>query len=107
MKFFAIVLNLQQQTGGNLAETLAGLSDVLRRARRWPTRCRAMSSEARTTAGIIGAMPFLIMGIIEVIDPHYISLLCTDPLGKKILVGGGAWMTIGVLIMRKMISFEI
>ncbi|HUZ73009.1 MAG TPA: type II secretion system F family protein [Stellaceae bacterium] len=107
MKFFAIVLNLQQQTGGNLAETLGGLSDVLRQRKKMADKVRAMSSEARTTAGIIGAMPFLIMGIIAIIDPEYISLLFTDPLGKKIVVGGGLWMVLGVLIMRKMISFEI
>jgi tight adherence protein B len=107
MKFFAIVLNLQQQTGGNLAETLAGLSDVLRQRKKMADKVRAMSSEARTTAGIIGAMPFLIMAIIAFIDPDYISLLFTDSLGKKILVGGGLWMTLGVVIMRKMITFEI
>lgn len=107
MKYFAIVLNLQQQTGGNLAETLGGLSDVLRQRKKMADKVRAMSSEARTTAGIIGAMPFLIMAIISVIDPDYISLLFTDPLGKKILVGGAIWMMLGVLIMRKMVSFQI
>jgi tight adherence protein B len=107
MNFFAIVLNLQQQTGGNLAETLAGLSDVLRARKKMADKVKAMSSEARMTATIIGSMPFLISGMIYLINPDYISLLWTDHTGKKIFYGGLAWMTTGVLIMRQMISFEI
>jgi tight adherence protein B len=107
MKFFAIVLNLQQQTGGNLAETLGGLSEVLRQRKKMADKVRAMSSEARMTAGIIGSMPFLISLMIYLINPEYISLLWTDHTGKKILYGGLAWMGIGVFIMKQMISFEI
>ena len=107
MKFFAIVLNLQQQTGGNLAETLAGLSDVLRQRKKMADKVKAMSSEARMTATIIGSMPFLISGMIYLINPDYISLLWTDHTGKKIFYGGLAWMGTGVFIMKQMISFEI
>lgn len=107
MKFFAIVLNLQQQTGGNLAETLSGLSDVLRQRKKMHDKVKSMSSEARTTAMIIGSMPFLISLMIYIISPAYISLLWTDPTGKKIFYGGLAWMTTGVLIMRKMIAFPM
>jgi tight adherence protein B len=107
MKFFAIVLNLQQQTGGNLAETLAGLSDVLRQRKKMTDKVKSMSSEARTTAMIIGSMPFLISLMIYVISPDYISLLWTDHTGKKIFYGGLIWMTMGVLIMRKMIAFPM
>jgi tight adherence protein B len=107
MKFFAIVLNLQQQTGGNLAETLAGLSDVLRQRKKMADKVKAMSSEARMTAAIIGSMPFLISGMIYLINPEYISLLWTDRLGLKIFYGGLAWMGLGVFIMKQMISFEI
>lgn len=107
MKFFAIVLNLQQQTGGNLAETLSGLSDVLRQRKRMADKVKAMSSEARMTATIIGSMPFLISGMIYLINPDYISLLWTDHTGQKIFYGGLSWMGIGVFIMKQMISFEI
>jgi tight adherence protein B len=106
-KFFAIVINLQQQTGGNLAETLAGLSDVLRSRKRMADKVRAMSSEARMTATIIGSMPFIISLLIYVINPDYISLLWTTSMGKKIFYGGLAWMSIGVMMMKKMIAFEI
>ena len=107
MKFFAIVLNLQQQTGGNLAETLAGLSDVLRQRKKMADKVKAMSSEARMTATIIGSMPFLISLMIYVINPSYISLLWTDHTGQKIFYGGLGWMGIGVFLMKQMISFEI
>jgi tight adherence protein B len=107
MKFFAIVLNLQQQTGGNLAETLAGLSDVLRQRKKMADKVKAMSSEARMTATIIGSMPFLISGMIYLINPEYISLLWTDNFGKKIFYGGLGWMSIGIFFMKQLIAFEI
>jgi len=107
MKFFAIVLNLQQQTGGNLAETLSNLSGILRARKKMGDKIKAMSSEARMTATIIGSMPFLISLMIYAINPAYISLLWTDPLGKKIFYGGLAWMSTGVFIMKQMISFEV
>ncbi len=107
MKFFAVVLNLQQQTGGNLAETLAGLSGVLRGRKKMADKIRAMSSEARMTATIIGALPFLVALAIYAINPGYIALLWTDPMGKMILYGGLSWMAIGIFIMKQMVSFEI
>jgi len=107
MKFFAIVLNLQQHTGGNLAETLSGLSNVLRGRKKIADKIRAMSSEARLTASIIGALPFLVSLVIYAISPGYIMLLWTDPLGNVILYGGMLWMAIGMFIMKQMIAFEI
>jgi tight adherence protein B len=107
MRFFAVVLNLQQQTGGNLAETLSGLSNVLRGRKKMADKIKAMSSEARMTAGIIGAMPFLVSLAIYLLNPGYIMLLWTDSLGNVILFGGLTWMGIGIFIMKQMISFEI
>lgn len=107
MKFFAIVLNLQQQTGGNLAETLAGLSNLLRGRKKMAAKIRALSSEARLTASIIGSLPFLVSLGIYALNPGYMSMLWTDPLGKVILYGGLSWMGIGVFVMKQMVSFEI
>lgn len=107
MKFFAVVLNLQQQTGGNLAETLGGLSNVLRGRKKMADKIRAMSAEARMTATIIGAMPFLVSLAIYVLNPAYIMLLWTEPLGNVILYGGLLWMSIGMFVIKQMISFEI
>ncbi len=107
MKFFAVVLNLQQHTGGNLAETLSGLSNVLRGRKKMADKIRAMSSEARLTATIIGALPFLVSLVIYAINPGYIMLLWTEPMGNVILYGGLLWMAIGMFIMKQMIDFEI
>ncbi|HTY69291.1 MAG TPA: type II secretion system F family protein [Alphaproteobacteria bacterium] len=107
MKFFAVVLTLQQQTGGNLAETLAGLSNLLRGRKKMAAKIRAMSSEARMTAGIIGCLPFLISLVIYLLNPGYISLLWTNPIGEVMLYGGLLWMGIGVFIMKQLVSFEI
>lgn len=107
MKFFAVVLNLQQHTGGNLAETLSGLSTVLRGRKKMSDKVRAMSSEARLTASIIGALPFLVSLVIYGINPSYIMLLWTEPLGNVILYGGLLWMALGMFIMKQMINFEI
>lgn len=107
MKFFAVVLTLQQQTGGNLAETLAGLSGLLRGRKKMAAKIRAMSSEARMTASIIGCLPFLISLAIYALNPGYISLLWTHPLGNVMLYGGLLWMAIGVFVMKQLVSFEI
>jgi tight adherence protein B len=107
MKFFAVVLTLQQQTGGNLAETLAGLSNLLRGRKKMAAKIRAMSSEARMTASIIGCLPFLISLVIYLLNPGYISLLWTNPIGEVMLCSGLLWMGIGVFIMKQLVSFEI
>jgi tight adherence protein B len=107
MKFFAVVLNLQQHTGGNLAETLNGLSNVLRGRKKMADKVRALSAEARMTATIIGLLPFLVSLVIYAISPGYIMLLWTDPLGNVILYGGVLWMAIGIFIMKQMIDFEV
>jgi tight adherence protein B len=107
MRFFAVVLVLQQKTGGNLAEALANLSGILRARKKMADKIRTMSAEARMTASIIGALPFLLSLTIYFLNPSYIELLFTDPLGKKMSIGGGLWMLIGVFVMKKMISFKI
>lgn len=107
MKFFAVVLTLQQQTGGNLAETLAGLSNLLRGRKKMAAKIRSMSSEARMTAMIIGCLPFLISLVIYALNPGYISLLWTNAIGEVMLYGGLLWMSIGIFVMKQLVSFEI
>ena len=107
MKFFAIVLIMQQQTGGNLAETLANLSGILRSRKKMAEKIRSMSSEARMTAMIIGALPFLLSGMIYLISPEYMSVLWTDSLGKILLFGGLGWMSLGILVMKQLVSFKV
>jgi tight adherence protein B len=104
--FFAIVVGIQQQAGGNLSETLGNLSRVLRERRKMDGKIKAMSMEAKTSAAIIGALPFIVMGLVYLTSPHYISLLFIDPMGNLILGASAIWMFIGIMVMRRMINFD-
>jgi tight adherence protein B len=106
-RYFTIVLGTQQSTGGNLAETLAKLSDVLRQRRKMRDKVKAMSSEAKASAGIIGSLPLLVMAALAFLAPEYVGLLFTTDTGNFLLFIGGATMTMGVLVMRKMINFDM
>jgi tight adherence protein B len=106
LQFFSIVLQVQQQTGGNLAATLDNLSGVLRGRKRLLDKIQAMSSEAKASATIIGALPFLVCGGLWLGNPEYIALLFSQRLGNVMLGGCGIWMLIGIVVMHKMIHFE-
>ena len=106
-KFFAIVLLIQRQTGGNMADTLEGLSTILRDRKNMKDKVKALSSEAKASTAIIGSLPFCVAGIIALINPVYISILFTETLGIAMLVGAMCWMGVGILIMSKMINFEM
>jgi len=105
--FFAIVIAIQQKTGGNLSETLANLSRVLRERRKMRDKIQAVSMEAKASAAIIGALPPTVAFLVYLTTPKYIELLWITQMGKLAIVACGIWMMIGVLIMRKMINFDI
>ncbi|MGO4406559.1 type II secretion system F family protein [Bosea sp. RAF48] len=105
--FFGIVIAIQQRTGGNLSETLANLSRVLRERRKMRDKIQAVSMEAKASAGIIAALPPSVAVLVYLSTPRYIELLWLTQMGKLALVGCGIWMLMGVLVMRKMINFEI
>jgi tight adherence protein B len=107
LRFFAIVLSIQQSTGGNLAETLAKLSDVLRGRKRLRDKIQAMSGEAKASAVIIGALPPLVGLLLAAVAPHYIGILLAAPIGHVILGAGAGLMGVGILVMRQMINFDI
>jgi len=104
--FFSIVVNITQKSGGNLSETLSNLSTVLRDRKKMKGKIQAMSSEAKTSAGIIGALPFVVGGAVYFLQPGYIMMLFTTNTGKIVVACCLAWMMIGVFIMRKMINFD-
>jgi tight adherence protein B len=106
LNFFAIVIAIQQQTGGNLAEALENLSKVLRDRMRLTAKVQAFSAEAKASAAIIGSLPPLVMVTLTIMTPDYTSLLWTEQLGKMMLMGSGVWMLIGILVMKKMIAFD-
>ena len=106
LKFFSIVIAIQQKTGGNLAEALSNLTTVLRARRMMGEKIKALSSEAMASAGIIGSLPIIVMGLVFITTPAYIMLLFTDPRGQVMLLGAGIWMSCGVFVMKRMISFK-
>jgi tight adherence protein B len=104
--FFGIVVAIQQKSGGNLSEALGNLSKVLRDRKKMAEKIQAMSMEAKASAGIIGALPPIVMILVYLTTPAYISLLWTDPTGQLMLVGCVTWMSIGIMVMKKMINFD-
>lgn len=107
VRFFAIVLAIQQKTGGNLAEALANLSTVIRARKLMREKAKALSGEAVASAAIIGSLPPVVATLISITAPDYMRPLFTDPRGHLMLMGGAFWMTIGILSMRKMINFKM
>lgn len=105
--FFTITLAIQRETGGNLAETLSNLAHVLRQRAQMKLKIKAMSSESKASAYIVGSLPFLVFGAILYINPEYIGAFFTDDRLIVAGLGAGVWMGIGVFIMAKMVNFEI
>ena len=106
-KFFVISLSVQKDTGGNLGETLENLSEILRKRRQMRLKIRAMSSEAKASAMILGGLPFIMLGLIFLIAPDYEMQLFTDPRGKVMFGAVLGVMSVGILVMRKMVRFAI
>jgi tight adherence protein B len=106
-QFFVITLAIQRETGGNLAETLSNLADVLRKRAQMKLKIRAMSSESKASAYIVGALPFIVFGLVYMINPHYMGGFFTDQRLMVAGIGGMIWMGIGAAIMAKMVNFEI
>jgi tight adherence protein B len=106
-QFFTITLAIQRETGGNLAETLANLADVLRKRAQMKLKIKAMSSESKASAWIVGSLPFIVFTLIWFINPDYMVKFFTD---QRLIItglGGLVWMGLGVFIMAKMVDFEI
>ena len=106
-QFFCITIQIQRETGGNLAETLANLSDVLRKRAQMKLKIRAMSSEAKASADIVGALPFFVFGVVWTVNPSDLAGFFVEERLIIAGIGGLIWMSIGAGIMAKMISFEI
>jgi tight adherence protein B len=105
--FFCITLAIQRETGGNLAETLSNLADVLRKRAQMKLKIKAMSSESKASAYIIGALPFIVFALINWINPIYMGRFFVDQRLMVVGMGGMIWMSIGAFIMAKMINFDI
>ena len=106
-QFFTITLAIQRETGGNLAETLSNLADVLRKRSQMKLKIKAMSSESKASAYIVGSLPFIVFGLIWSISPDYMADFFVDPRLIVAGLGGLVWLSIGAFIMAKMVNFEI
>ena len=106
-QFFVITLAIQRETGGNLAETLSNLADVLRKRAQMKLKIRAMSSESKASAYIVGSLPFVVFILVWFINPHYMGGFFSDQRLMVAGLGGAVWMGIGAFIMAKMVNFEI
>jgi tight adherence protein B len=106
-QFFVITLAIQRETGGNLAETLSNLADVLRKRAQMKLKIRAMSSESKASAYIVGSLPFVVFMLVWMINPTYMGGFFTDQRLMVAGIGGMIWMGIGAGIMAKMVNFEI
>src|SRR5579872_2515850 len=104
--FFGIVIAIQQKSGGNLSEALGNLSRVLRDRKKMAEKIQAMSMEAKASAAIIGSLPPIVMILVFLTTPDYIALLWTNSMGQLMLVACAVWMSMGVLVMKKMINFD-
>lgn len=106
-QFFVITLAIQRETGGNLAETLSNLADVLRKRAQMKLKIRAMSSESKASAYIVGSLPFIVFTLVWMINPHYMAGFFSDQRLEVAGIGGMVWMGMGAFIMAKMVNFEI
>nr|WP_246423169.1 type II secretion system F family protein [Roseospira visakhapatnamensis] len=106
-RFFAVVLQIQQQTGGNLAETLAKLSSVIRERKKMRDRAKALSSEAKASALIIGSMPVNFFVLVYFLAPDYMGLMITEEIGHYMIFAGVVSMIVGSAIMKVMIDFKM
>jgi tight adherence protein B len=104
--FFGIVIAIQQKSGGNLSEALGNLSKVLRDRKKMAEKIQAMSMEAKASAAIIGSLPPIVMLLVYLSTPQYISLLWTHPTGQLMLVACVIWMSAGIFVMKRMINFD-
>ena len=106
VRFFGIVIGIQQSAGGNLSEALGNLSGVLRDRKSMAAKVQALSAEAKASAAVLGSLPFIVMLLVYITTPDYIALLWQKTYGNFMLLGSAIWMTCGLLMMRKMINFK-
>jgi tight adherence protein B len=104
--FFGIVISIQQKAGGNLSEALGNLSRVLRDRKKMKAKIQAMSMEAKASGVIIGSLPIAVGALVYLTSPDYIQTLFTTDLGRIMLIGCAFWMSVGVMVMKKMINFD-
>jgi len=106
LRFFALVVAIQSQTGGNFTDTLANLATVLRERERLAAKVRIASAEVKTSAITIGAMPFVVVGATAFLTPDYIAMLWQEEAGRRLIGIAALWMMAGIAVLRRMARIE-
>ncbi len=107
MQFFVVVLAVQQETGGNLAEVLNNLSGIIRKRKQLRLKIKAMTSEARLTAYVLGSLPFFLMLVLTIAAPNYLDPMYHNPKGRVVLFIAIGLVTGAIMMMRKIIKIDI
>jgi len=107
LKFFAVSVIIQRDTGGNLAEILENISHIVRERFKLQGHVRTLSAEGKLSAVVLLVLPFLVASAIYFVNPEYMSLLYTDPIGRILLTAGLMAMTVGTLVIRRMVNFKV
>ena len=107
LNFFVISLMIQHETGGNLTELLDGLAKTMRDRFKVRGKIRTLSSEGRASGVVLGSLPFVLAGILSLINPDYISVLWTTPQGQNLLLIGGGLMTVGFFLLNRIIQIKV
>jgi tight adherence protein B len=107
LKFFAVSVIIQRDTGGNLAEILESLSHLIRERFKFQGRVRVLSAEGRISAIVLVGIPFIIAGVFSLLRPEYIGILISDSIGKVLVIGALVMMGCGIYIMKKMVSLKV
>lgn len=105
--FLATVITIQQSSGGSLSEALSNLGKILRERKKMRMKVKAISSEAKASAGIIGSLPIVVAAVVAVVSPDYIARLFETSTGHIVLACAAGMMLTGIAVMRKMINFKI
>jgi tight adherence protein B len=106
-RYLIIALSIQRETGGNLSETLGNVAEVLRKRRQIKLKIKAMSSEAKASATILGALPFIVLAVLSVVNSQYVAMLFFDPRGHVLCGIALGMLGAGIMVMSNMINFEI
>ena len=107
LRFLVVAVMIQTQVGGNLAEILNGLSRVIRERGKMRAKIRALSAEGRFSAGLLSILPFVLMGVINLIAPQFYRAVSDDEVFWPILGFGFFLMVLGIITMYRMVNFRV
>lgn len=107
IRFFVVVLSVQQETGGNLAEIIGNLSSIIRKRKQLRHKIRAMTSEGRATAWVLGLLPVFVFLALMVLQPDYLRVFWTDPLGMALFGAAIGLISACVVVVNQMVNVEV